>query len=69
MSNWIARVRVSTTDDNGKDKKVTETHLVRAENITEVQTIVASYYKEYNMDHEIRSIGKSGIMEYLPKGK
>jgi len=67
MSNWIVRARVTTTDDNGKDKKTTETHLVKAENITEVQEIVAKYYKEYHMDHEIRSIGKSGIMEYLPR--
>jgi hypothetical protein len=67
MGNWIVRAKVTVTDDNGKDKRVTETHLVKAENITEVQTIVAEYYKEYNMDHEIRSIGKSGIMEYLPR--
>ncbi len=67
MGHWIARVRVTTTDDKGKDKKVTETHLVKAESITEVQEIVSKYYKEYNMDYEIRSCGKSGIMEYLPR--
>ena len=52
-----------------KDKKTTETHLVKAENVTEVQEIITEYYREYHMDFEIRSIGKSGIMEYLPRTK
>ena len=69
MSNWIVRARVTVSDDNGKDKKTTETHLVKAENVTEVQEIVTEYYREYHMDFEIRSIGKSVIMEYLPRTK
>jgi hypothetical protein len=65
MAHWSVRVKVSMEDENGKVRASTETYLVNAETIEESQSKVREKFKGYTFDWEIRSVAKSGIIEYI----
>jgi hypothetical protein len=66
MNHWTAKVKVTEEDlDTGKVRARTYTYLVQAESIEAAQTLVKKFFEGTTMDHEVRSIGKSGITEYV----
>ena len=66
MSHWTVRVRVTSEDlETGKVKAKMETYLVNADTIEQAQALVKDHFRGMTMDHEIRGIGKSGILEYI----
>ena len=64
MAHWTVRVKTSYEDD-GKLRSMTETFLVNAETIEESQAKVREKFKGTTFDYEIRSVSKSGIVEYI----
>lgn len=66
MSHWTVKVRITETDmETGKLRAKTETYLVQAETIEAAQTLVREFFRGLTIDHEVRGISKSGIMEYI----
>jgi len=66
MNHWSIKVKVTTEDlDTGKLKSKTDTYLVQAETIEAAQTIIRQFFHGTTMEHEVRSISKSGILEYV----
>jgi hypothetical protein len=64
MAHWTVRVKTSY-DDDGKVRTITETYLVNAETIEESQAKVREKFRGTTFDYEIRSVSKSGIVEYI----
>jgi hypothetical protein len=70
MSNWTVRVRVTSEDlDTGKVRAKMETYLVNAETIEQAQSLIRDHFRGTTLDHEIRGISKSGILEYIVGAK
>ena len=66
MNHWSIKVKVTTEDmDTGKLRAKTDTYLVQAETIEAAQTLIRQYFHGTTMEHEVRSISKSGILEYV----
>jgi hypothetical protein len=66
MNHWNIKVRTTTEDpDTGKLRGKTETYLVQAETIEAAQAIIREFFNGLTTDHEVRSISKSGITEYI----
>ena len=66
MNHWTVRVRVTSEDiDSGKLRAKVETYLIQAETIEAAQTLVREYFKGMTLDHEIRSISGSNVLEYI----
>jgi hypothetical protein len=65
MAHWTVRVRTAMEDENGKVRGKIETYLVNAETIEESQSKVRDHFKGFTFDWEIRSVAKSGIVEYI----
>jgi hypothetical protein len=66
MNHWSIKVRVTVEDlDTGKLRAKTDTYLVQAETIEAAQGLIRQFFNGTTMDHEIRSISKSGIAEYI----
>ena len=70
MGHWVVKVRVTTEDmDTGKLRSKTETYLVSAGSIEKAQECIKSHFRGTTMEHEIRGISKSGILEYIDANK
>lgn len=70
MSHWTVRVRVTSEDlDTGKVTAKMETYLVNAETIEQAQILIRDHFRGMTMDHEVRGISKSGILEYIDGDK
>ncbi len=65
MAHWTVRVKTAFEDENGKVRAATETYLVNAETIEESQAKVRERFRGVTFDWEIRSVAKSGIVEYI----
>jgi hypothetical protein len=66
MSHWTVRVRVTSEDvDTGKLRSKMETFLVNAESIEQAQSLIRDHFRTMIVDHEIRGISKSGIVDYI----
>jgi hypothetical protein len=66
MSHWTIRVRITEEDmETGKLRGKTETYLVQAETIEAAQALIREFFRGLTLDHEVRSISKSGITEYI----
>lgn len=66
MNNWTVKVKVSEEDmDTGKIRNRTETYLVEAETIEASQKMIKELYRGSVQDHEIRSVSKSNITEFV----
>lgn len=66
MSHWTIRVRITEEDmETGKLRGKTETYLVQAETIEAAQVMIREFFRGLTLDHEVRSISKSGITEYI----
>ena len=66
MNHWTVKVRITEEDmETGKLRGKTETYLVQAETIEASQTMVREFFRGLTLDHEVRSVSKSGITEYI----
>ena len=66
MSNWTVRVRVTSEDlDTGKVRAKMEAYLVNADTIEQAQAMIKEHFRGMTLDHEVRGISKSGILEYI----
>jgi hypothetical protein len=66
MSHWTVRVRVTSEDlDTGKVRAKMESYLVSAETIEQAQALIREHFRGMTLDHEVRGISKSGILEYI----
>ena len=66
MSNWTVRVRVTSEDiDTGKVRAKMEAYLVNADTIEQAQAMIREHFRGMTLDHEVRGISKSGILEYI----
>lgn len=66
MGNWTVRVRVTSEDlDTGKVRAKMEAYLVNAETIEQAQALIREHFRGMTLDHEVRGISKSGILEYI----
>lgn len=66
MSHWTVRVRVTSEDlDTGKVRAKMETYLVNADTIEQAQALIREHFRGMTLDHEVRGIGKSSILEYI----
>ena len=66
MSNWTVRVRVTSEDlETGKVRARMETYLVNAETIEQAQSLIREHFRGMTLDHEVRGISKSGVLEYI----
>ncbi len=70
MSNWTVRVRVTSEDlDTGKVRAKMEAYLVNADTIEQAQAMIREHFRGMTLDHEVRGISKSGILEYIDGSK
>lgn len=70
MGNWTVRVRVTSEDlDTGKLRAKMETYLVNTETIDQAQALIREHFRGMTLDHEVRGISKSGILEYIDGSK
>ena len=70
MSHWTVRVRVTREDlDTGKVRAKMETYLVNAETIEQAQGLIKDHFRGMTLEHEVRGISKSGILEYINSSK
>jgi hypothetical protein len=51
--------------DTGKLRAKMETYLVSAETIEQAQALIREHFRGMTLDHEVRGISKSGILEYI----
>lgn len=66
MNHWTVRVRVTSEDlDTGKLRAKMETYLVNADTIEQAQALIREHFRGLTLDHEVRGIGKSNILEYI----
>lgn len=66
MSHWTVKVRVSEEDtETGKIRTKMETYLVQADTIEQAQAIIREFFRGLTIDHEVRGVNKSGIVEYI----
>lgn len=60
---YTARVQMEFETDKGQTKKKSETYLVKAESVTDAETIVHEKFKDYKHDFEVKSVSASRIVD------
>lgn len=60
---YTARVQMEFETDKGHVKKKSETYLVKAESVTDAETIVHDKFKDYPHDFEVKSVSQSRIID------
>lgn len=60
---YTAQVQIEFETDKGQVKKKTETYLVKAESVTDAETIVHEKFQSYPRDFEVKSISQSRIID------
>lgn len=66
MSHWTVRVRVTSEDiETGKLRSKNESFLVNAESIEHAQKLIRDHFRGMTVDHEVRGISRSGIVDYI----
>ena len=60
---YTARVQMEFETDKGQLKKKSETYLVKAESVTDAETIVHEKFKDYKFDFEVKSVSQSRIID------
>jgi hypothetical protein len=60
---YTARVELTFEADNGKQKKKTETYLVKAESVTDAEAIVHEKFAGYKMPFEVKAVTNSRIID------
>jgi hypothetical protein len=62
---YTCKVQIKTEDDKGKIKKNTQTYLVDATGVTEVEAIVTKQFISFTGEWEIKSIAISPICSVI----
>ena len=66
MNHWTIKVRITEEDmETGKLRGKTETYLIQADTIEAAQAMIREFFRGLTLDHEVRSVSKSGITEYI----
>lgn len=60
---YTARVQMQYETDKGHVKKKSETYLVKAESVTDAETIVHEKFKNYPHEFEVKSVSQSRIID------
>ena len=60
---YTATVKLEFETDKGHVKKKTESYLVKAESVTDAESIVHEKFKDYTMDFEVKSVSQSRIID------
>ena len=60
---YTARVQMEFETDKGHVKKKSETYLVKAESVTDAESIVHEKFKDYPQDFEVKSVSQSRIID------
>lgn len=60
---YTARVQMQYETDKGHVKKKSETYLVKAESVTDAETIVHEKFKDYPQEFEVKAVSQSRIMD------
>lgn len=60
---YTARVQMEFETDKGHVKKKSETYLVKAESVTDAETIVHDKFKDYPNNFEVKSVSQSRIID------
>jgi hypothetical protein len=55
--------------DTGKVRAKMEAYLVNADTIEQAQAMIREHFRGMTLDHEVRGISKSGILEYIDGSK
>lgn len=60
---FTTKVQLEYETDKGGVKKKTETYLVKAESVTDAETIIHEKFKDFKMDFEVKSVSQSNILD------
>ena len=63
--NYVGKVKVIFTDDNGKQKKLTEQHLVNAVSVTDAEVKLTKHYEGDTREWEVIAVTTSPIQDYI----
>lgn len=65
MKYYIAKVKVITTDDKGRQKKTTEQYCVHAVSVTDAETKVHEEFKNDGLEFEVTSVLETKIIKVI----
>lgn len=60
---YTATVKMQFETDKGHVKSKTESYLVKAESVTDAETIVHEKFKDYPQEFEVKSVSQSRIID------
>lgn len=60
---YTATVKMQFETDKGHIKKKTESYLVKAESVTDAESIVHEKFKDYPQEFEVKSVSQSRIID------
>jgi len=58
---YVAKVKIVTESEEGKIKKTTESYLVKAESVTDVEVLVAKHFEGLNLQWTLSGVSESKI--------
>jgi|TARA_Y100000287_G_scaffold185586_2_gene189257 hypothetical protein len=65
MKYYIAKVKVISTDDKGRQKKNIEQYLVHAVSVTDAETKVHEEFKNDSVEFEVGSVIETKIIKVI----
>ena len=65
MSYYIAKVKIRHEDENGKMKATTESYLVDAVSVTDVEVKVVQDFDGQSLDYEVTSVSETKIIKVI----
>lgn len=60
---YTVKVKMQYETDKGATRTKTETYLVKAESVTDAETIIHEQFKSYKLDFEVKGANQSNIID------
>ena len=67
MKYYIAKVKVVTTDDKGRQKKMQEQYCIHAVSVTDAETKVHEEFKNDGLEFEVTHVNETKIIKVISK--
>ena len=65
MKYYIAKVKVVTTDDKGRQKKIVEQYCVHAVSVTDAEAKVHEEFKNDGLEFEVTHVNETKIIKVI----
>lgn len=66
MKYYLVRIKVTTTDDKGKEKTHTEEYMVNDSSVTGAEARIAEYFNHtVNLNYQVSSVRETKVIDVI----